>query len=73
MKDVSFLWHTADELTVDYTQLPIDERQPLKALNRASQSGFRLALRTLEDMGLISLSDIDRKPTLKDYEKLEDL
>lgn len=73
MKDVSFLWHTADEFTVDYTKLPIDEKQPLEALNKASQSGFRLALIRLEDMGVISLSDIDRSPTLEDYEKAENL
>lgn len=38
-------------------------------LTKAAGVGFRLALRKMEDLGLIQMQDIDRNPSSADQEK----
>lgn len=71
--DVSFMWHMScgENEIIDYNSLTpfqgnVQQEQIIKALNSAFAFGFRTALRKLEDMGVITLGDIDRRITHED-------
>ena len=67
--DVSWMWHCSStpENTLDYNALDVDPKMA-KALNYAVASGFRLALRRLEDLNIIEMGDIDRPDNKSDQE-----
>lgn len=63
--DVSWMWHMS---TVE----PILSFSEVK-LSGVTSLGYRLALRDLEELGLIKMEDIDRSPNLSDREKWDSL
>lgn len=71
--DVSYLWQQScvDGGILDYRTL-IDDQQHAEVANKCAAFGYRTALRNLESLGLISMGDIDRKPTELDSEKYEE-
>lgn len=70
MKDVSWLWHcsTKKDNIINSSSSPHVDRQQAKAFDKGAQIGFRLALRKLEDLGLIEMADIDRSINEADQE-----
>lgn len=65
--DVSHLWHTSDEM-MDYTEV-LEDKALAKIANKVYGFGFRGALRKLEDLGLVTMNDIDRTPEKRDRRK----
>jgi len=63
--DVSYMWHSSDEL-IKYEELIPGSPDMANACNKASATGFRLALRKLEDLGIIKMEDLDRSPNEED-------
>ena len=71
--DLSWMWHCSDDPknVLDYSEL-VQDQKIAAALTKAAATGFRLALRRLEDMELIAMGDIDRNPKHSDQEKWDE-
>lgn len=71
--DLSWMWHCSDDPknVLDYSEL-VQDQKIAAALTKAAATGFRLALRRLEDMELITMGDIDRNPKHSDQEKWDE-
>ncbi len=71
--DVSFIWHCSNDPNnvIDYST--IVDSSFVKSYNMAAAIGFRLALRRLEHLGIIEMSDIDRQMNELDQEKWDEL
>lgn len=65
-KEVSFMWHCSDNV-MDFEGTFLD-KETAEPLNSACGLGFRLALRKLEDLNIIQMSDIDRSINEEDVE-----
>jgi hypothetical protein len=67
--DLSWMWHCSDDSKniLDYSEL-IDDPKISEALTKAAAMGFRDAMRKMEDLNLIKMSDIDRSPKQSDQE-----
>ncbi|MCW8966679.1 MAG: hypothetical protein OQK82_08355 [Candidatus Pacearchaeota archaeon] len=72
--EVSFLWQTSTKEgeILDYHNIVNDERHATIS-NAAAAFGYRIALRNLEEMGLIKLGDIDRDANEHDINKFREL
>lgn len=67
--DLSWMWHCSKaENILDYNKL-IEDEKLAKSLNKAVESGFRIAMRKMEDMDIIQMNDIDRNPENSDQTK----
>jgi hypothetical protein len=70
--DVSWLWHMANtEPILTFSEVKSPEQA--KELSSATSLGYRLALRDLEELGLIKMDDLDRSPNSSDREKWDSL
>ncbi|MCF7796078.1 hypothetical protein K9M42_03210 [Patescibacteria group bacterium] len=69
-KDFSWMWHCSDEPNniLDYSKL-LDNKKLSELLNKNVAIGFRTALRKMEELGLIEMQDINRKPNDDDQKK----
>lgn len=69
INDLSWMWHCSEnpKNILDYSELVTDHRIT-QALTIAASMGFRTALRKLEELNLIQMSDIDRVPNSNDQE-----
>ncbi|MDC7249167.1 MAG: hypothetical protein PQJ49_04535 [Sphaerochaetaceae bacterium] len=65
-KEVSFMWHCSDNV-MDFEGTFLN-KETAEPLNSACGLGFRLALRKLEDLNIIQMSDIDRSISQEDVE-----
>lgn len=63
-KDLSWMWHCSStpDNVLDYSHLTDVSDKITPALTKAAAHGFRLAMRRMEELGLIDMNDIDRKP-----------
>ncbi len=70
--DLSWMWHCSEnpKNILDYSKLVSAELA--QALTTAAATGFRLALRRMEDLGVIEMGDIDRSPSPADQEKWDE-
>lgn len=68
--DLSWMWHCSDnpKNVLDYSEL-VDDPKIAKALTVAAAMGFRTAMRKMEELNLIEMSDIDRSPNHSDQSK----
>lgn len=74
--DLSWMWHCScssnpKRNVLDYSFF-VDDNATASSLTIASEGGFRLALRKMEDLGLITMNDIDRKPNDSDQKKWDE-
>jgi len=62
--DLSWMWHCSStpDNVLDYSHLTDVSDKITPALTKAAAHGFRLAMRRMEELGLIDMNDIDRKP-----------
>lgn len=70
-KDFLWMWHCSDNpdnIILDYSKL-LDDKKLSELLNKNVAIGFRTALRKMEELNLIEMQDIDRKPNDGDQEK----
>lgn len=70
--DVSWMWHCSclENKIMDFSNIIKDSSKAI-AMSRASALGFRLCLRRLEDLDMITMGDIDRIPNEIDEDKWE--
>lgn len=69
--DLSWMWHCSNKV-MDYNFL-IKDKAMATTLNKTAAIGFRIALRKMEELELITMGDIDRSMTKEDEEKWEQL
>lgn len=79
--DLSWLWHCTSNTDnmMDYGEFITDTKNTklspaiIEALNKAYVTGFRSAMRKVEDLNIITMDDIDRKPSESDQNTWDEL
>ncbi len=68
--DLSWMWRVSEDSTkiIDFNDLVKDPKLA-QELTNASASGFRFALRKLEELNLITIDDINKVASAADIEK----